>query len=259
MIARIVPVWFYLRTMGVVLLIWWAVSAWLNRPYLLPDPLAVGIEALSLAASGELFDALAVSTERLLAAYSLALAVGVPLGIAMGRIWFVNDLLDWLIELLRPISGIAWIPILLVIFGISNAIPISIIFIAAVFPIILNAQAGAKSVEPNLLGAAEVLGAGRLRKIFQVIFPAALPNIVTGARIAFSVSWMALIVAELVGAPNGVGYAIGFAQELGRATLVLAWIVYIGIFGYLIDVALRWVQARLTPWAVGLKVGGSTT
>ena len=259
MSIRIAPAWFYFRTMAVVLLIWWAVSAWLGRPYLLPGPLAVGTEALDLLASGELVDALAVSAERLLIAYSLAVAVGVPLGIAMGRIWFVNDLLDWVIEMLRPISGIAWIPILLVVFGVSNAIPVSIIFIAAVFPIILNAQAGARAVAPSLLGAAEVLGAGRLRKLFQVILPAALPNIITGARIAFSVSWMALIVAELVGAPNGVGYAIGFAQELGRATLVLAWIVYIGIFGYLIDVALRWLQARLTPWAVGLKVGGTTT
>ncbi len=103
-----------------------------------------------------------------------------------------------------------------------------------------------------------MLGAGQLRKLFQVILPAALPDIVTGARIGFSVSWMALIVAELVGAPNGVGYAIGFAQELGRATLALAWIVYVGIVGYLFDAALRWVQARLTPWAVGLKVGGTT-
>jgi ABC-type nitrate/sulfonate/bicarbonate transport system permease component len=258
MSARIAPVWFYFRTIAVVLLIWWSVSVLLGRPYLLPGPVAVGTEALELAASGELVDALVVSGERLLVAYSLAVAVGVPLGIAMGRIWFVNDLFDWLIEMLRPISGIAWIPILLVVFGISNAIPISIIFIAAVFPIILNAQAGARTVEPNLLGAAEVLGASRLRQVFQVIIPAALPSIITGARIAFSVSWMALIVAELVGAPNGVGYAIGFAQELGRATLVLAWIVYIGIFGYLIDVALRWVQTMLTPWAAGLKVGGTT-
>ncbi len=258
MLVRILPVWFYFRTMGIVLLVWWAVSVWLKRPYLLPEPLAVGTEAFNLAASGELFDALVVSAERLLIAYLLAVAVGVPLGIAMGRIWFVNYLFDWLIEVLRPISGIAWIPILLVIFGISNAIPISIIFIAAIFPVILNAQAGARTVDPNLLGAAEVLGAGQLRKLFQVILPAALPDIVTGARIGFSVSWMALIVAELVGAPNGVGYAIGFAQELGRATLALAWIVYVGIFGYLFDAALRWVQARLTPWAVGLKVGGTT-
>src|SRR5919112_1629090 len=168
MSVRIAPVWFYFRTMLVVLLIWWAVSAWLGRPYLLPGPLAVGTEALELLASGELVNALAVSAKRLLIAYSLAVAVGVPLGIAMGRIWFVNDLLDWVIEMLRPISGIAWIPILLVVFGVSNAIPVSIIFIAAVFPIILNAQAGARAVAPSLLGAAEVLGAGRVRKLFQV-------------------------------------------------------------------------------------------
>src|SRR3712207_6166774 len=95
----------YFRTIAVVLLVWWLVSVLLGRPYLLPGPVAVGTEALELAASGELFNAVVVSGERLLVAYSLAVAVGVPLGIAMGRIWFVNDLFDWLIEMVRPISG----------------------------------------------------------------------------------------------------------------------------------------------------------
>jgi ABC-type nitrate/sulfonate/bicarbonate transport system permease component len=255
MTARLIPVWFYLRALALVVLLWWVVSIWVAQPYLLPGPVDVGEEALGLLTSGQLFSAVRVSGQRLLTAYLLAVLVGLPLGIAMGRTRLVNDLFDWPIEMLRPISGIAWIPVLLVVFGVSNALPISIIFIAAVFPIILNSQAGARSVNPNLLGAARVLGAGRVRRLLQVILPAALPDITTGARIAFSTAWMALIVAELVGATNGIGHAIGFAQQLGRPTLVLAWIVYVGIFGYLIDALLRWTQRRLTPWTAGFRAG----
>ena len=87
------------------------------------------------------------------------------------------------------------------------------------------------------------------------MLPAALPDIVTGARIAASNSWMALIVSEMVGAPNGLGFQVGYAQELGNATLVLAWILFIGVCGYALDQSLQALQARLTPWTAGLKVG----
>jgi ABC-type nitrate/sulfonate/bicarbonate transport system permease component len=243
--------------MIVVVLLWWAISAWLDRPYLLPAPLRVATEAGELLLEGDVFDAFIFSGRRLFTAYLLAAAVGIPLGLAMGLSPWMEALFDWLIEILRPISGIAWIPVLLVVFGIGNTLPISIIFIAAVFPFILNTASGVRHVDRRLINAARVLGASRWRILRRVTLPAAVPDILTGARIAASNSWMALIVAELIGAPNGMGFAIGYAQELGNATLVMVWIVYVGIFGYILDAALQLLQRRLTPWTVGLKVGGA--
>ena len=246
----------YLRSMAVVVCVWWAVSLWLARPYLLPPPATVASAAFKLLTSGRVAAAIAVSGQRLLLAYVLAAGIGVPLGIGMGLSRWMADLFDWLIEMVRPISGIAWIPVLLVVFGVSNALPMAIIFYAAIFPFILNSASGVRHVDPRLTSAAQVLGARRWRIILTVVLPAVVPDIMTGARIAASNSWMALIVAELIGAPNGLGFSVGYAQELGNATLVLAWIIYIGVCGYVLDTTLHWLQGRLTPWRVGLKVGG---
>jgi len=246
----------YLRSMAVVVCVWWAVSLWLARPYLLPPPATVASAAFKLLTSGRVAAAIAVSGQRLLISYVLAAGIGVPLGIGMGLSRWMADLFDWLIEMVRPISGIAWIPVLLVVFGVSNALPMAIIFYAAIFPFILNSASGVRHVDPRLTSAAQVLGARRWRIILTVVLPAVVPDIMTGARIAASNSWMALIVAELIGAPNGLGFSVGYAQELGNATLVLAWIIYVGVCGYVLDTTLHWLQGRLTPWRVGLKVGG---
>ncbi len=248
-------VYVYFRTMLLFILGWWAISAWLARPYLLPSPAVVAQTAFKLLANGQVAAAIAVSGQRLLAAYMLAAAVGITLGVGMGLSRWFSDLFDWLVEMIRPISGIAWIPVLLAVFGISNALPMAIIFYAAIFPFVLNTASGVRHVDPRLICAAQVLGAGPWRRLFAVILPAAVPDIITGARIAASNAWMALIVSELVGAPNGLGFAVGNAQELSM-TLVLAWIVYIGMCGYVLDTVLQWVQATLTPWRTGLKIGG---
>ena len=245
----------YLRTMALVVLVWWVVSAYLARPYLLPPPGRVAAAVLKLLTRGKVTSAIAVSGQRLLLSYLLAAGVGIPLGVAMGLSRWVADVFDWLVEMIRPISGIAWIPVLLVVFGISNALPMAIIFYAALFPFVLNSASGVRHADARLTSAAKVLGAKPWRILFTVILPGAIPDIVTGARIAASNSWMALIVAELIGAPNGLGFSVGYAQELGNATLVLAWIVYIGVCGYVLDTTLHSLQRRLTPWRVGLKVG----
>jgi ABC-type nitrate/sulfonate/bicarbonate transport system permease component len=252
--APIRPILLYLRTMILVVLIWWAASTWMGRPYLLPSPFVVADMALRFLTTGRVTSALAISGQRLLTAYVFAALFGITLGLGMGLSAWIDDLFDWMVEMIRPISGIAWIPVLLVVFGISNMLPLAIIFYAAFFPFVLNTASGARHVDPALVNAARVLGAGPWRTLWEVILPATVPDIITGARIAASNAWMALIVSELVGAPNGLGFAVGSAQELSM-TQVLAWIVYIGICGYALDSALQWIQVKLTPWRVGLKVG----
>lgn len=250
------PAALYCRTMVLALLVWYAVARMIGKAYLLPDPLAVATQSWTLLVSGKVLAAVAISARRLGTAFLLAAALGIPLGIGIGLSRVVAGLTDWMIEIIRPISGIAWIPVLLVVFGVGDALPITIIVIAAIFPLILNSASGVAHVDSRLINAATVLGASRWRILRTVILPAAVPDILTGARIAASNSWMALIVAELIGAPNGLGFAIGYAQELGNAKLVLAWILFVGLAGYVLDVALQSLQRKLTPWQVGLKVGG---
>lgn len=245
----------YLRTMLVVILVWLAVSIWLGRPYLLPGPGSVAGTLLNLLVTGKAVAAVAISGKRLLMAYCIAAGVGIPVGIAMGLNTWIARLFDWLIEMTRPISGIALIPLLLVLFGVGDALPMGVIFYAAVFPFILNSYSGVRQVDARLIDAARVLGAKPARILCNVTIPASIPDIITGARIAITNSWMALIVSELVGTPNGVGFAVGNSQEIGNATLVLAWITIIGLCGYLLDTILERVEVRLTPWRTGLKVG----
>ena len=244
----------YLRTMIIVVIVWQTISYFLDQAYLFPGPIPVGKEAINLLLKGRVASALLFSGKRLLIAYGLAAFVGIPIGLGMGLNAWINAFFDWIIEIFRPISGIAWIPVLLLVFGIGDKLPISIIFIAAIFPFILKTANGVRNIDNRLINAARVLGAKPWRVLLKVVLPASVPDILTGARIAASNSWMALIVAELIGAPNGMGFAIGYAQELGNATLVLVWILYVGVTGYLLDAILQALQRWLTPWTKGLKL-----
>ena len=145
---------YYLRTMALVVLAWWALSLWVARPYLLPTPLAVGSQAVKLVVTGKMLTAVAVSAQRLLLAFVAAGVFGTVLGVGMGLSALVSDLFDWLIEVARPISGIAWIPVLLVAFGVSNVLPMAIIFYAAIFPFVLNTASGVRHVDQRYVDAA---------------------------------------------------------------------------------------------------------
>ncbi len=236
----------YLRTMLLVVMIWFGLSLWLNVPLLLPSPLIVARESVHLAVSGEGWRQISVSLSRIAAGYGLALAIGIGGGAAIALVPMVRAATRIPVEVLRPISGIAWIPLALYIFGSGNGVPVYIIFYAAVFPVILNTVAGVEHVDRRLVWAARTLGAGPAMVLREVILPAALPVILTGARIGLGNAWAAIIVAELVGSPSGLGFAIERARQLLRTDTVLAWITYIGLLGYALDTVMRWVVRRVS-------------
>jgi len=167
----------------------------------------------------------------------------------MGLSRNVFVMVDPLIELLRPISGIAWIPLGMFILGVGEALPTAIMFYGAFFPIVINTVVGVRSVNPGLVQAARVLGVGRAHIVRHVIWPAALPNILVGARLGAGAGWMAMVAAELIGAPSGLGFAVEWYRELLMTPSVLAFVFLIGLLGYLFDRLLRWLQRVLTPWA----------
>lgn len=239
----------YLRAMVVFLIIWHLLSLQIDNKVLLPSPLAVGSHLIDLVVSGKMFRHAASSIWRGVVAYLVACFVGVPIGFLMGLSSVAEDLIDPIIELVRPISGIAWIPLALYIFGIGNILPIFIILYVAFFPFVLNTVGGVRATDPLLVRAAQTMGVGRHVIILRVILPSTLPWVLTGARLAATGAWMALIAAEFIGAPSGLGFAVSWYGGLLRTSDMLAMIATIALLGYCTDIGLRRLQAHLTPWA----------
>ena len=188
---------------------------------------------------------LAYSVYRVLTGYLAAMAIALPLGFLIGMSPLMYKALNPYIQVLRPISPLAWIPLAILWFGIGETGKIFIIFIATFFPILLNTVSGVKSVDPVLIRAGQVLGCETDQALFRkVILPAAMPTIVVGLRISFGTGWAAIIAAELVAAQVGLGYLIADGMEILRSDLVLVGMVAIGILGVLIDAVFRIVNNR---------------
>lgn len=239
----------YLRTMIVFLLVWHAAALWIGNPILLPTPIDVGRSFVELAGTGEMVTNVLVSVTRLVVSFLLAAVIAVPLGFAMGLNRTLFEMVDPTVELLRPISGIAWIPLGLFILGIGDALPTAIMFYGAFFPLLINTITAVRSVDRSYLNAARTLGVGKTTVLSQIIVPAALPGILVGARLAAGAGWMSMVAAELIGAPSGLGFAVEWYRELLMTPKVLAFVVLIGLMGYLFDRALRILQRGLTRWA----------
>lgn len=240
-----------LRSLAIVLIAWWALALWNGNPIQLPTPLAVYGALKDLAIDGELFDNMLVSGTRLAISLGIAALLALPLGFLMGLVPRVNAYVDPLIEILRPISGIAWIPLGLFIFGVGDTLPIFIMTYVAFFPLLLNTIAGVARVDRKLIKAAETMGLSASAIVRRVIMPASLPSIIVGLRLAFAGAWTAIVAAELIGAPSGLGFAIEWYRELLMSPKVFGYIVLIGFVGYVCDQLLQMLQRRLVPWSGG--------
>ncbi len=229
----------------------WAAIAWsgLVPPQFLPSPWAV------VARFWELTNApfvgytiqqhLASSLGRYALGFGLAALVGVPLGLMMGWYRMLDDVVTPLFEGIRFIAPIAWVPFAALWFGTGIGGPVLIIFMGAFPPALINAYRGARFVEPRLVEAGRMLGASSARMIAQVLLPASVPSIVAGLRISAGLGWQSLVGAELIVASSGIGYLMVKGQSNISTPTVMAGMVAIGIVGYLIDVALRRVEARI--------------
>ncbi|MBV8912686.1 MAG: ABC transporter permease [Acetobacteraceae bacterium] len=237
-----------LRSFVLFFLLWWAAAEWTASPIQLPTPGAVFDALWDLARDGELFENVSISFMRLLISMVVAGLLALPLGFAMGLSERLNAYIDPTVEMLRPISGIAWIPLGLFIFGIGGTLPVFIMSYVAFFPILLNTIAGVRGTDRKLVDAARTMGVGQERIIRLVVLPGALPTIMVGVRIAFAGAWAAIIAAELIGAPSGLGFAIEWYRELLMSPNVFAYIIAIAAVGYACDLCLQFLQRRLTPW-----------
>jgi len=232
-----------------VLLAWELAShqGWVS-PQLLPPLEAVGGAFLSLFSSGDLVRHLGISLLRVILGFSLATLVGVSLGMAMG--WFRRwrGFFDPLVEILRPIPPMAWIPLAILWMGIGEASKIYIIFYGAFFPIVINTTLGVKSIDENLLKMARSMNLKGWLLFKEVIFPGSLPAVVTGLRIGLGVGWMCLVAAELIAAESGVGYLIEESKELLRTDRVVLGMLLIGTMGILSDWGVRSLEKYVRRW-----------
>jgi len=230
------------------LLIWAAVSATGLLPaYLFPPPREIAETAYVyiLGKSGDgpyggrFFGDVVASLWRVGGGFSLAVAVGLPLGILSGRLPAVQGLLSTTVNGLRAVPGITWLPLALVWFGIGVKTTVFLVALAAFFPIYLNAAAGARQVNPLWLQAGAMMGVRRLRGSFAILLPGAMPHLMTGLRLGLGISWAYLVLGELTGVPDGLGAVIMDARMLGRIDMIVVGIIVIAVIGRLSDKLLQ--------------------
>jgi NitT/TauT family transport system permease protein len=226
-----------------ILLIAWDLAVRWTQSKLFPTPWEVGAGIVELMRKGLLFKYIIASLFRVIWGFGLAVLIGVPFGLTLG--WFrrARQAFNPLIQVLRPISPIAWIPIAIIWFGITDAAPIFLIFLASVFPITVSAMAAVRGVQPVYLRAARNFGLSRWQMFRRVILPATMPQIITGLRIALGIAWLVVVAAEMIAANSGLGYLIIDSRNAGkRYDLVIAGMVLIGVIGLLLDTLMRQVE-----------------
>lgn len=250
------PAVLVLRAVSLLLffVLWWGVSL-LNahvlkvfNPILLPAPDEVLRAGIKMAASGELLKHITASLSRVVWGFGIAAALGIVVGTALGRSRLLEHLVEPMLEMLRPIPPLAFLPMMVLWFGIGEASKVAFITYAAFFPIFTTTIEGIKYVDPVLIRAASSLGASERQIFWHVVLPAATPNIITGMRLAFGLSFFVIVAAEFIAADSGLGFLINDARTFFLVSNMLLGAAVIGIIGVLANVLLRKLEGRLLRW-----------
>ena len=240
-------------TVVVLLTLWWLASHlhWVP-PLFLPTPEVV-FERLYESAAGQLTDAplaehFGWSMFRVFTAFIAACVTAIPIGVAMGVSRVMRGIFDPPIEFYRPLPPLAYLPLIVIWFGIDELSKILLIYLACFAPLAMSARAGVRSVSQEQIHAAYSMGATKQQVIFHVVVPAAMPEILTAMRIAIGFGWTTLVAAEMVAANKGLGQMVLNASNFLRTDIVIMGIVVIGVVAYLFDLLMRWLERRLVPW-----------
>jgi len=236
-----------------ILLGWWLAShfRWVP-PLFLPTPEVV-FERLYESAMGQLTDAplaehFAWSIFRVFSAFLLACATAIPIGIGMGVSRVVRGIFDPPIEFYRPLPPLAYLPLIVIWFGIDELSKVLLIYLACFAPLAMSAHAGVRSVSQEQIHAAYSMGASKWQVIWHVVIPAAMPEILTSMRIAIGFGWTTLVAAEMVAATRGLGQMVLNASNFLRTDIVIMGIIVIGAVAYLFDLLMRYIERVVVPW-----------
>jgi len=188
------------------------------------------------------------STMRVVQGFSLAMLLGIPLGLAIGWSRLASLTLDPMVQGLRPIPITAWLPFSIAVFGIRDMGSIFLIFLGGFYAIVVNTTQGARDIDRNLVRAGKMMGASSTQLLRRVVLPAAMPSIFTGLRIGLGISWTAVIVSEMVAVKSGLGYVLWDAYYVGRMDIVLADMASIGLMGYISDRLIVAIERKVLVW-----------
>lgn len=206
--------------------------------------------------SGHWIYDVASSISRVLAGFAIATALAVALGVAIGWSRATEVIIEPTLQMLRPIPPVSWIPLAIIWFGIANKPAIFLVFLGAFFPILLNTIHGVKNCDRNLIRAGAMVGGNNRKLLRFIVLPAALPNIFAGLRIGIGSAWMLTVTAEMVAVKSGLGYVLWDSYYFLRYDLVLAAMASIGLLGFLSDLCIRAVMARVLHWQRNTTIQG---
>jgi NitT/TauT family transport system permease protein len=241
----------------VLFVVFWHYAVLYTGTRLIPSPHQVGVMMYDFTFGGIYDDAFSasilthiwMSVTRVYGGFFLAAIVGIPLGLMTGRIKVLRQLLDPTINVLRPIPVTAWLPLSMIFFGLGPNAAVFLVFLGAFYPILLNTMFGVRSVDPRLFEAAAMLGCSGSAMFRQVVFPAALPSIFNGLRVAHGFAWILIVVGEMTGVPTGLGSVIMDGRTLSRTDLVITGMIVIGAMGFITDRLIVMISNRVLSWS----------
>ena len=241
----------------ILLVLLWDRAVALTDTRLVPSPYQVAVMMYDFSFGGVYDDAFSgtilthvwKSVQRVYGGFLLAAVIGIPLGMLIGRIKILRQLLDPTISLLRPIPVTAWLPLSMIFFGLGPNAAIFLVFLGAFYPILLNTMFGVRSVDPRLFEAASMLGCSGSAMFRQIILPASLPAIFNGLRIAHGFAWILIVVGEMTGVPTGLGSVVMDGRTLSRTDLVVTGMIVIGACGFITDRIIVTISNRVLSWS----------
>lgn len=245
--------WLSVLSIAGIIFVWWLVTTmgWV-KPLFLPSPQAVLGKFVNVWQNGftntPFLEHVGISAARVFGAFVLACLIGIPLGIGMGMSPFVRGIFDPPIEFYRPIPPLAYLPLMIIWFGIGEMSKVLLIFLSVLAPVALGARAGVRSAAIEQIHAAYSFGASRWQVMSQVILPSALPEILTAMRIGIGFGWTTLVAAEMVAATKGLGYMVLTASQFLQTSTVIMGIIVIAIIAYAFDMLMRFIERRVVPW-----------
>lgn len=240
-------------TIVVLIAVWWLFTfmGWV-KPLFVPSPASVVTKFIDTWNTGftgtPFWEHIAISTARVFGAFLLACVIGIPLGLAMGMSPVVRGIFDPPIEFYRPIPPLAYLPLMIIWFGIGETSKVLLIFLSVFAPVALGARSGVKSAAIEQIHAAYSFGASRWKVMRHVILPSAMPEILTAMRIGIGFGWTTLVAAEMVAATKGIGYMVLSASQFLQTSTVIMGIIVIAAIAYAFDLLMRFVERKLVPW-----------
>jgi ABC-type nitrate/sulfonate/bicarbonate transport system permease component len=223
-----------------------------------PSFSSVMLTFFQLVASGELLNHIAPSLKRLAIGYFLAVVLAVGVGLLMGYFRRVYNLLEPVMEILRPIPSPAYIPIVMLFLGIDDEMKIFLIAFGSFFPILLNTYSGVRAVDPVQVNTARTFGLTRWQIVQQVVVPAASPYIVTGMRVSLAIALILVVIAEMVASNSGIGFFILDTQRSFRIREMYAGIIALAILGYGLNALFIGLERKAMAWHIGATARDTT-